>query len=141
MINHYLILNRKPSFIIKTFILVISFIIIAVIWGVNTFYYQNFIILHSRIKYFDNSYYFIEVLVPIKEVKQITNQNQIAINNKTYNYLIYKIDNNITYIDDENYQYVYLKVINLDDSYLINGYETDVKILKERKKIIDYLRE
>ena len=141
MINHYLILNRKPSFIIKTFILVISFIIIAVIWGVNTFYYQNFIILHSRIKYFDNSYYFIEVLVPIKEVKQITNQNQIAINNKTYNYLIYKIDNNITYIDDENYQYVYLKVINLDDSYLINGYETDVKILKERKKIIDYLKE
>ena len=141
MINHYLILNRKPSFIIKTFILVISFIIIAVIWGVNTFYYQNFIILHSRIKYFDNSYYFIEVLVPIKEVKQITKQNQIAINNKTYNYLIYKIDNNITYIDDENYQYVYLNVINLDDSYLINGYETDVKILKERKKIIDYLRE
>ena len=141
MINHYLILNRKPSFIIKTFILVISFIIIAVIWGVNTFYYQNFIILHSRIKYFDNSYYFIEVLVPIKEVKQITNQNQIAINNKTYNYLIYKIDNNITYINDENYQYVYLNVINLDDSYLINGYETDVKILKERKKIIDYLRE
>ena len=141
MINHYLILNRKPSFIIKTFILVISFIIIAVIWGVNTFYYQNFIILHSRIKYFDNSYYFIEVLVPIKEVKQITNQNQIAINNKTYNYLIYKIDNNITYIDDENYQYVYLNVINLDDSYLINGYETDVKILKERKKIIDYLKE
>ena len=141
MINHYLILNRKPSFIIKTFILVISFIIIAVIWGVNTFYYQNFIILHSRIKYFDNSYYFIEVLVPIKEVKQITNQNQIAINNKTYNYLIYKIDNNITYINDENYQYVYLNVINLDDAYLINGYEIDVKILKERKKIIDYLRE
>ena len=141
MINHYLILNRKPSFIIKTFILVISFIIIAVIWGVNTFYYQNFIILHSRIKYFDNSYYFIEVLVPIKEVKQITKQNQIAINNKTYNYLIYKIDNNVTYINDENYQYVYLNVINLDDAYLINGYEIDVKILKERKKIIDYLRE
>ena len=141
MINHYLILNRKPSFIIKTFILVISFIIIAVIWGVNTFYYQNFIILHSRIKYFDNSYYFIEVLVPVKEVKQIMKQNQIAINNKTYNYLIYKIDNNVTYINNENYQYVYLNVINLDDSYLINGYEIDVKILKERKKIIDYLRE
>ena len=68
-------------------------------------------------------------------------QNKIAIDNKTFNYLIYKVDNNITYINDENYQYVYLNVINLDDSYLINGYETDVKILKERKKIIDYLRE
>jgi len=140
MINSYKILNRKTSFIIKIFIFNIFILIMFVIWGINTLYYQNFIQLHSHILYFD-SYYYMEVLIPIKEVNQITKQSQIIIDSKKYNYEIYKIDNNAVYINEENYQKIYLKILNLDETYMINGYKVDVKILKEKKKIIDYLKE
>lgn len=140
MINSYIILNQKTSFIIKFFIINISILIIFVIWGINTFYYQTFIQLHSKILYL-NSYYYIEVLVPIKEVNQITKQNKIIIDSNQYNYKIYKLIPNIEYKNNENYQKVYLKVFNLDKIYQINGYELDIKILKEKKKIIDYFKE
>lgn len=140
MINSYIILNRKTSFIIKSFLINILILITFVIWGINTIYYQSFIKLHSKLLYFESNYY-LEVLVPVKEVKQITKQNQININSVKYNYEIYKIDNNVEYKNNINYQYVYLKILNLDKEYLVNGYEMDIKILKEKKKIIDYLKE
>ena len=140
MINSYIILNRKTSFIIKSFLINILILITFVIWGINTIYYQSFIKLHSKLLYFESNYY-LEVLVPVKEVKQITKQNQININSVKYNYEIYKIDNNVEYKNNINYQYVYLKILNLDKEYLVNGYEMDIKIPKEKKKIIDYLKE
>ena len=140
MIDSYMILNRKTSFIIKIFLIFIVLLIIFVIWGVNTFNYTTFIQLHSRILYFD-SYYYVEVLTPVKEVKQITEQYEIVIDSKKYNYKIYKINPNVEYINNINYQKVILKVLNLDETYYINGYEMDVKILKEKKKIIDYLKD
>lgn len=140
MINSYIILNRKTSFIIKSFLINILILITFVIWGINTIYYQSFIKLHSKLLYFESNYY-LEVLVPVKEVKQITKQNQININSVKYNYEIYKIDNNVEYKNNINYQYVYLKIFNLDKEYLVNGYEMDIKIPKEKKKIIDYLKE
>lgn len=140
MINSYIILNRKTSFIIKTFIVNILILITFVIWGINTIYYQTFIHSHSKLLYFETNYY-LEVLIPVKEVKQITKQNQIIINSVKYNYEIYKIDDNVKYKNNTNYQYIYLKILNLDEQYLINGYEMDVKIPKEKKKIIDYLKE
>lgn len=139
MINSYIILNRKTSFIIKLFLINILILIIFVIWGINTFYYQTFIQLHSKLLYFDSNYY-MEVLVPVKEVKEITNKNKIIIDSKEYNYTIYKIDNNIEYINQENTQKLYLQILNLDETCLINGYEVDVKFLKEKKKIIDHLK-
>ena len=113
MINSYIILNRKTSFIIKSFLVNILILIIFVIWGINTIYYQNYINLHSKLLYFETNYY-LEVLVPVKEVKQITKQNQIIINSVKYNYEVYKIDNNVEYKDNTNYQYIYLKILNLN---------------------------
>ena len=40
-------------------------------------------------------FYYMEVLVPVKEVNQITKQNKIIIDKKIYNYTIYKTDNKI----------------------------------------------
>ena len=45
------------------------------------------------------------------------------------------------YENQINYQKVYLEIINLKKEYLKNGYQVDVKILGEKKKIIDYLKE
>lgn len=140
MINSYVILNRKTSFISKLFLIIILSLILIVIWGINTFYYQNYIKLHSQILYFNPNYY-LEVLVPVKEVNQITKQNKIIIEDKTYNYSIYEIKSNVEYIDNINYLKILLRIDNLDETYLINGYQTDIKILKEKKKIIDYFKE
>ena len=140
MNNSYTILNRNSSFIINSFIINILILISFAIWGINTFKIHSFIQIHSKILYFD-SFYYMEVLVPAKEVNQITKQNKIIIDKKIYNYTIYKTDNKIKYQNNENYQKIYLKIYNLDDFYLKDGYEMDVKFLKEKKKIIDYIRE
>lgn len=139
MINSYIILNRKTSFIIKLFIINVMILIIFVIWGINTFSYQTFIQTHSKILYFD-SHFFLEVLIPSKEVNQVANNSQIIIDSKRYNYTVYKTDFNAEYKNNINYQKVYLKILNLDEMYKLNGYEMDVRILKKKKKIINYLK-
>ena len=130
MIDSYIILNRKTNFIIKTFIFNILIIGLFVIWGINTFYYQTSFLLHSKILNF-NSFYYLKVLIPVKEVNKITNQNKIVIDGDVYNYQIYKIDSDIVYENQINYQKVYLEIINLKKEYLKNGYQVDVKILGE----------
>lgn len=140
MIDSYIILNRKTSIIIKTFIFNIFLIGIIVIWGINALYYQTSFQVHSKILNF-NSFYYLKVLIPVKEVKQITEQNQIIIDGKQYYYQVYKVDPDVMYENNNNYQKVYLEVNNLKRDYQKNGYQLDVKILGEKKKIIDYLKE
>ena len=140
MINSYIILNRKTSFITKLFIIIIILLSLFIIWGINTFYYQKYLKLHSKILYFNPNYY-MEVLVPVKEVNQIMKQNKIIINDKEYNYKVYEVISNVEYIDNINYIRIVLEIYNLDEIYLVNGYQTDIKILKEKKKIIDYFKE
>lgn len=140
MIDSYIILTRKPSFIIKAFIINIVFIGMLVIWSINTFYYQTSFQFHSKLLNF-NSFYYLEVLIPVKEVHQVTIRNKIIIEEKEYYYQVYKVDSNVLYVNNENYQKVYLEVFDLEDEYLKDGYEMDVKIYQEKKKIIDYLKE
>jgi hypothetical protein len=139
MNSSYLILNRTPSLIIKAFIFNTIILAVLIIWGINTLYYQKFIKLHSEIVCCDSLFYS-AVLVPIKEVKQIINNNSVKIEGKTYLYSVNRIDNNITYINNKNYIKIYLEIFNLDKEYLINGYKLDLRILTENKKIIEYLK-
>ena len=73
MNNKFIILNRKTSLIIKIFLLNTLILTILVIWGINTLSYQNYIQLHSKLLSL-NSKYYLEVLIPIKEVNQITDK-------------------------------------------------------------------
>lgn len=139
MNNSYIILNRKPSFIIKFFTFNIIILIGTIIWGINTIYYQSYINFHSKLL-IHNSKNIIEILVPVDKLNQIKNQNEIIIDSKKYNYKIYKLDNNATYINQKNYQKVFLEIFNLNEFHKINGYEMDVKIPEEKKKIVEYLK-
>ena len=87
MIDGYIIMNRRTNLIIKMFVFNISIIIILVIWGVNTFYYQSYFHIHSKLINF-NSYYLLEVLIPEKEVNQIINKNVLLIGDQVYNYSV-----------------------------------------------------
>ena len=140
MLDGYVILNRKTKFIMKFFICNVIVFLLLVIIGINTIYYQMFFQFHSKIFYLNSLYYF-EVLVPEKEVSLVTSQNKLIIDSKIYNYHILEIDSNIVYQDSINYQKIYLEVDKLDPCYQKNGYELEIKILKNKQKIIDYLKE
>lgn len=140
MINTYLILNRKAHFIIFIFILNIIFLFSLVTYGINTYYYQSYYnynsIIHSK-----NSLFYLEVFIPESEVNEITSKNIIIINKDKYYYTVKKTNHSITYKDNTNYQKIYLEVINLDKRYLKNNYHIAIKIPKEKKKIIEYIKE
>ena len=139
MIDSYIILNRKTNTIIKILILNIIIIAVLFIWGINRFDYQSFFHIHSKIINF-NSYFVLELLIPVKEVNQIKEQNRLFIGTKEYYYNIKEIDNNIIYQNNTNYQKIYLEVKKLDQKYLINNYHVDIKIPKSPKKLIEYLK-
>ncbi len=140
MIDKYIILNRRPNFVVKLFIYNIIFLTGLVIFGINTLLYQSYYQFHSQILNLD-SYYFLEVLVPVKEVNKVTKQNQLWINSKEYNYQVFKIDEKVSYRNGENYIKVYLDINHLDQSFQKDEYHINVKIKKDKKTIIDYLKD
>ena len=140
MIEKYIILNRTPNIIIKLFIYNIIFLTGLIIYGINTLTYQSYYQIHSQISNL-NSYYFLEVLVPAKEVNKINNQNKLWINTKEYNYRVFKTDEKITYRNNKNYIKLYLEIDNLDKNFQKKGYHLKIKIKKEKQKIINLLKD
>ena len=139
MNTSYVILNRKPSLIIKIFIFNIIILVSLIIWGINTLYYQTYLTFLSKVVNY-NDKYVLEILTPISKVPQIKKQNKIIIDKNTYNYQIYEIDNNVVFINNTNYQKIFLEIPNLSTNYLINGYKMDVKFPGKKQKIINYLK-
>ena len=127
MIDGYIIMNRKSDLIIKVFVFNICIIIILIIWGINTLEYQKKLNFHSKISNF-NSYYLLEVLVPVKEVSQVIKENKLLIENVSYDYKINNISSDLIIENNINYQKIYLSVNNLDDDYKINNLILDIKI-------------
>lgn len=79
------------------------------------------------------------LLVNLDDLKYITNNNIIKINSNNHNYHVDKISEEI-YVDEllNNYKYVYLLVNNLNN---LDNYVYEVKLVKENKKLIEYLKE
>ena len=139
MIDRYIILHRKPRVLMKVFIFNIFLLTGLVIWGINTFMYQNYFQVHSQVLNL-NSYYFLEVLIPVKEVNTVTYQNKLWINKKEYHYRVIDQGNNITYLDGDNYLTLYLAVDDLEKMYQINGYHIDIRIAKKKETIFQILK-
>lgn len=135
MIDAYIIQNRKPKLISKIFISNILILILLVIYVINNFTYTFYLSITSNMKYVNNEF-LLEISIPINEIDTIAKNHEITINNKQYMYQIKNIEDN-----NKEYQNIYLKIYNLEEYYLIDNYSLDVKILKEKKKIIKYLTE
>ena len=110
-------------------IILLIFIYVSFLYNYKTYFIQKGTMIDNNI----------QLLVNIDEIKYISNNNKIIINNKIYYYHISKISEELL-VDDSlvNYKYVYLKVNNLSN---IDNYVYEVKIEKENKKIIEYLKE
>ena len=113
----------------------ILIIIISIFIYISYIYkYKTYYITKGTIK--DNN---LELLVNLDDIKYISNNNILEIDNILYNYNINKISEDL-YVDDSlnNYKYIYLNVDNLSN---INNYVYEVKLEKENKKIIEYLKD
>ena len=129
-----IILKRQKYPFIYNIGFILIIILIMFLYISCVYKYQSYYIAKGTIK--DNT---LELLVSIDDVKYIYNQNKLTIDNHIYDYSIKSISENI-YIDEllNNYKYIYLEVPNLSN---INNYVYEVKIEKENKKIITYLKE
>ena len=113
----------------------ILIIIILVFSYVSCIYkYQTYYITKGTVK---NNY--LELLVNIDDIKYISNQNTINIDNHIYKYHIKSISEEL-YIDESlnNYKYVYLSIENLSN---LENYVYEVKLTKENKKIIEHIKD
>lgn len=139
MIDSYVIFNREPRIIIKVFICHIFLLLIIVIYGINTLYYQKSIQFHSQVLNL-NSFYYLKVLVPVKEVNEVTSHTFLWIDSRKYFYRVIDVGDNVTYLNKTNNVYIYLEVLKLEKEFLVNGYHLDISIKSDSKKIIDYFK-
>lgn len=130
MIDKYIILNKKMNIVMRVFIYNIILLTGLIIWCINTIPYQKYFLIHSQISSL-NSYYCIEVLIPVKEVNRVISKNTLWINRKKYTYKVLKKDEKIIYKNKTNYLKLYLEVNNLEKEYLIDGYHIDVMFKEE----------
>ena len=139
MIETYILLNRQPKITTKLFIYINLFLIILIIYVLTNYQYTIYFNSNAQIKY-NNNQFLAKIKTSNKNIKTISQNNKIIINNKEYTYKIYNIDEIPIYEDNQEHQIVYLKIYNLEDYYKIDNYSIDIKIEKSRQKIFDYLK-
>lgn len=129
-----IILNKNKYHKIYNIGTILIIIILTFIYIISIYKYQTYIITKGKIK--DNQ---LELLVEIKNIEYLLNNKELIIDNKNHQYIIKNISDNI-YVDElyNNYKYVYLEVTNLSN---VNNYVYEVKLKKENKKIIEYLKD
>ena len=124
--------ERYPSIYKFGWLMII--IIILFLYVINTYKYQSYYITKGIVK--DN---FIELLVPINDLKYVTDNKQIILDGKKYSYNVNEISKDI-YVDDKynNYKYIYIDISGLSS---VNNYVYQVKLEKENKSLANYLLE
>ena len=129
-----IILKKQKYPLIYNIGFILIIILIVFLYISCVYKYQSYYITKGTIK--DNT---LELLVNIDDIKYIFNQNKLTIDDRLYNYNIKSISENL-YVDESlnNYKYIYLEIPNLSN---INNYVYEVKLQKENKKIIEYLKD
>ena len=81
----------------------------------------------------------LEIAIRRDEIKYLINNNYLVCDNKKHQYMIKHIsEERFLGKDGRSYQYVYMDVKDFKD---INNYIYQVKVLKEEKKLIAYLKD
>ena len=110
-------------------IILLIFIYVSFIYTYKTYYINKSTMIDGNLK----------LLVNLDDIKYITSNNSLKIDNIYYEYKISKISEEL-YADESlnNYKYIYLKVSNLNN---IDNYVYEIKLVKDNKKLIEYLKE
>lgn len=129
-----LILNRKKYSYIYCSLFVFLFIIF--VFALVTIFYDIDDYYVFKAKFFNNS---LELMVLEDDIDYIYSNSLLTINDINYTYVVKSIDDEY-YVDNFNnvYKYVYIDVLG---TTFFENLVYEVKIFKEKKKIIEYLKE
>ena len=103
------------------------------------FHYKEYYFFKGTVIEEDDSYY-LKCYIPIFETKYITLNDTLITDKKTYKYSIKSISEEYFSDNNETFQEVVLN-INLDNKYRYNNLVLNLKLLKEDKMVIEYLKE
>ena len=127
------ILQRKKYPKIYNFGSVMIIILLIFIYIISTYTYESYCTIKG--KAIDNK---IELLINPEDIMYIEKNSSLKLDNITYQYTIDYIDSKLL-IDENynNYQYVYLKILNFSS---IDNRIYEVSIPKERVSLAKYLK-
>lgn len=137
MIDSFIILNRKPRFIIKLFILFMLLFTLILFYSFKKITYTSYLNKIAFVSIIDNNYY-LRIDIPADEMDCVLNNQFIYIKDIGYWYCFYKMDDEVK---SGNVLSIYLEIKNLKSSYKFNNYSVKVRIQKSRKTIYAYLKE
>lgn len=125
--------RQKYGFIYNSYfillLIILFFIVLVCIYKYKTYFIVNGIM--------DNGY--VKIMVNDDDIKYISLNDKLEIDDLEYNYYITRIDDNL-YVDDNynNYRYLYLKIDGINN---LDNYVYKLKFVKENKKIIEYIKD
>lgn len=110
-------------------IILLFFLYISCVYEYKTYYISKGTISDGLLK----------IVININDIKYFTNNNKLQIGNTIYDYKVSHISEEL-YVDESlnNYKYIYLDVKLLNN---LNNYVYEIKLAKENKKLIEYLKE
>ena len=129
-----IILKKQKYHMIYNFGWILLIVLFVFIYVSCIYSYKKYYVINGVM---ENG--FMKLFVELDDIKYITNNDILKTNSVAYKYHIKEIGEDL-YVDNSfiNYKYIYLKVDNL---YNIDNYVYEIKLLKEEKKIIEYLKE
>lgn len=136
-IDNEIILQRKVEPFIYVYIMIIIIIMLSLIIIFTVFNYKTYYDLRGIIINEENEYY-LKIYIPISKVKYLVNNNKLVIDGKLYRYKIINIDSEYFTDNVDTYQIIKIKV-NLPIKYKLNNLVINLKVVKEDKKIIEYI--
>lgn len=129
-----IILKKQKYGFIYNIGIILIILIIVFLYISNIYKYKSYYITKGTV--IDG---YIKIIANIEDIKYFTSNNILQIDSINYKYTVERIDEEL-YIDEnyENYKYLYIKVDNIKN---INNYVYEIKLLKQNKPIIDYLKD
>lgn len=133
-IDSEIILTRKIKYFVYVYILIIIIITLSLITMSMIFNYK----LYYKVKAIVTEDNYLKVYMPLDDTKYILKNDYLLIDNKKYKYYIKEIDKEYLTDNKVTYQVITLE-LSLPSEYKYYNLTLDIKLIKDDKKIIDYI--
>ena len=117
--------------------MIIIVIILSLIIFFIEFHYKTFYHIKGTVIIKDENYC-ISLLIPLNQIKYITDNHSVEIDKKNYDYQVISISNEYYSDNKTTYQKIEIEV-SLDNKYKYENLTIDLKFLKENQRVIDYI--
>ncbi len=136
-IDSEIILKRRITPIVYVYVMIVIIIVLSLIMLLILYHYKTYYTISGVVIEEDNAFY-IQSYVPIDDIKYLLDSNELEIDDIYYEYRIKEIDNNYFVSDNKVCQIINID-INIPADYKYNNLTLSLKVLKEDKRVIDYI--